>query len=274
MLRRILSFIALGLFLLALPPAWGDFSLSGSTSLDTFSHDLDDIHITLEKLNADWQLTPSGGNRLSIHHLRATRMVIKHKDSTSETDSKLPEQIKLPLPILVQQASISEVVILTKDAEHVLKNVNFNFDGNDKSLTLNLQSAETSWGDAKAAISLSTMNPFAITGRVNLNNSKEEIPYDVEALISGNLDMMSIDSQSKLVMKDSQLALIKPDENIANSAADIITHLDLHLSGEYPIKLTTKLNKIRPERLGISLRLNSILMSIYKVNYFRNLIYG
>lgn len=250
MLRRILSFIALGLFLLALSPAWGDFSLSGSTSLDTFSHELDDIHITLEKLNADWQLTPSGSNRLSIHHLRATRMVIKLKDSTSETDSELPEQIKLPLPILVQQASISEIVILTKDAEHVLKNVNFNFDGNDKFLTLNLQSAETPWGDAKAAIRLSTIRPFAINGRVNLNNSKKEIPYDVEALISGNLDLLSIDSQSKLVMNDSQLALIKPDENIANSAADITTHLDLYLSGEYPIKITTNLNKIRPERLG------------------------
>ncbi|MGJ8620537.1 MAG: translocation/assembly module TamB domain-containing protein [Methylophilaceae bacterium] len=249
MLRRTLSFLTLGLFLLALSPAWGDFSLNGNTSLDAFSHDLDNIHISLEKLNADWQLTPSGGNQLTIHHLRATRMTVKLKDGTSETESELPEQIKLPLPILVQQASIAEVVIITKNAEYTLTNVNFNFDGNTKSLTLNLQNAETPWGNTKAVIRLATANPFAITGKVNLNNSKDNIPYDVEALISGNLDRLSIDSQSKLVMKDSQIALIKPNENIASTAADITTHIDLSLTDDYPIKVATSVNKLRPERL-------------------------
>jgi translocation and assembly module TamB len=250
MLRRTLSFIALSLFLLTLSPAWGDFSLSGNTSLDTFSHDLDNIHISLEKLNADWQLTASGGKQLTIHHLRARRMLVKLKKSDSEKESKLPEQIKLPLPILVQQATIAEVVIITKDTERTLRNVNFNFDGNAKSLTLNLQNAETPWGNTKAAIRLATNNPFAITGKVNLNNNKENIPYDIEALISGNLDMLSIDSQSKLVLKDSQLALIKPDENIANSAADIATRIEVSLRDNYPIKLSTSVNKLRPQRLG------------------------
>jgi translocation and assembly module TamB len=250
MLRRFLSFAALSLFLLALSPAWGDFSLNGNTSLDTFNHNLDNIHISLEKLNADWQLTPSAGNKLTIHHLRAKRMMVKLKDNAKETKSGLPDQIKLPLPILVQQSEIAEVVIITKDAQYILTNVKFNFDGNAKSLMLNLQNAETPWGNTTAAIRLATANPFAISGKINLNNTKKDMPYDVEARLSGNLETLFIDSQSQLALKDDQLALIQANENTLDSTGMISTKIALGLTGDYPIKLTTSINQLQPERLG------------------------
>lgn len=250
MLRRLLSFAALSLILLAFSPAWGDFSLNGNSSLGTFNHDLDNIHITLEKLNADWQLTPSAGNKLTIHRLRAKRMLVTIKENTKKIESGLPDQINLPLPIQVQQAEIAEVVVITKGEEYTLTNVKFSFDGTKKFLKLNLQNAETPWGVTNAVIDLATAKPFSIAGKINLKKTSGNVPYDVKTLLSGNLNTLHIESESLLALKEKQLSLVQADGKTLVPAAQILTRIELGLTDDYPIKLTTSINAQHPERLG------------------------
>jgi translocation and assembly module TamB len=250
MLRRLLSFATLSLFLLALSPAWGNFSLNGSSSLDTFNHELDNVHLTLEKLNTDWQLSPSAGNQLTIHRLRAKRMIVTMKENTKSTESGLPNQIKLPFPIKVNQGEIAEVIIITQDEKYTLTSVKFSFDGTTKYLKLNLQNAETPWGQTNAAIDLATTKPFAISGKVNLKKANGNIPYDLEASLSGNLKRVYLKNESLLTLNNKQLALVKTDAKTLDPAAQILTHIELGLVDNYPIKITTSVNELRPERLG------------------------
>lgn len=238
------------LFLAMLSPAWGDFSLNGDSSFDTFNHDLDNIHLRLEKLNADWQLTPSAGNKLTVNRLRAKRMLVTFKETSNSSESPLPNEIKLPFPIHIKQGEIAEVIVVNKEEQYILTDVKFSFDGTSTFLKLNLQQAQTPWGDAKAAINLATANPFSISGKVNLKEQTGQNPYDIEALLSGNLETLKLASESNLILQDNQLSIIQADGNTPNPAAKILTKMELGLTDDYPIKLSSSINALHLERLG------------------------
>lgn len=251
MLRQLLILCMFSLSLLILSPAWGDFSLNGDSSFDTFNHDLDSIHLRLEKLNADWQLAPGADNKLTINHLRAKRMLVTFIKDSNSTESKLPNQIKLPFPIHIKQGEIAEVVVINKEEQYTLTDVRFSFDGTTKFLILNLQNAQTPWGNAKAALNVATANPFSISGKVNLKQQNGAIPYDIEALLSGNLETLQVASESLLTLQNKQLSLIQMDGNTrTNAAAQISTRMELGLTDDYPLKLSTSINSLQLERLG------------------------
>jgi translocation and assembly module TamB len=250
MLRHLFAYGLFSLFLLALTPAWGGFTLNGSSSLDTFNYDLDNIHLKLEKLNSNWRLSPGADNKLSISLLRAKRMVVTIKENSKKTNSPLPNQIKLPFPLNINQGEIAEVIVITKDEQYSLTDVKFNFDANKKHLNLNLKNAETPWGRTNAAISLATANPFPISGEINLKKLSGDVPYDIAASLSGNLKTLQLESSSLLVLKDNQPSLLQANSNIPKPAAHVSTRIELELENDYPIKLTTIINELQPERLG------------------------
>lgn len=250
MLRRLLVHGFFSLFLLTFSPAWGDFSLSGNSSFDTFNYDLDNIHLKLEKLNANWQLSASADNKLSISLLRAKRLVVTINENAKKTDSALPKQIKLPFPLYVKQGEIAEVIVINKEEQYRISDVKFNFDGNANYLTLNLLNAETLWGKSNAAIRLSTVKPFPISGNINLKKSSGDIPYEVATALSGNLSVLQLESKSLLALQDNKLVLMQADNNLLKPAAYISTKVELGLEDDYPIRATSSISEIRPERLG------------------------
>lgn len=248
--RHLLTYTVFSLLLMMLSPAWGDFSLNGDSSFDTFNHDLDSIHLKLENLNANWQLTPSADNKLTVNRLRAKRMLVTLKENANSTKNKLPNQIKLPFPIHIKQGEIAQVVVINKEEQYTLTDVKFSFDGTTTFLILNLQNAQTPWGNAKAKINLATANPFTISGKINLKEQNSHTPYDIEALLSGNLETLQVVSQSMLILTDNQLSIIQVDKNTINPAAQILTRMELGLTDDYPIKISTSINSLQLERLG------------------------
>ena len=97
MLRRYFLTFIVSMALLAFTPARGEMSISANTSLDTFSYDLDNIHLTLEKLDASWQLSPFGDGKLLVEKMHAKRLIITVRDDAGKTDdSGLPEHTSRP----------------------------------------------------------------------------------------------------------------------------------------------------------------------------------
>ena len=208
MARRYLHILLLSISLLLFSPAHSEMPISVSTSLDSFSHDLDNIHLKLEKLSARWQLSPFGDGKLVVEQLKAKRLVITIKNSDGESEqSPLPKRINLPLPISVLQSEISEVVIVTQDERQTFYNVKLGFEGNANTLKLNLSHAQTPWGNASAHINMSASKPFTLKGELSLKNAESAYPYDLSAQLSGDLNTLNIDTSAWLTSQNGKISL-------------------------------------------------------------------
>lgn len=173
-------------------------TLNLNTRLDSFSYDLDQLHLQLEKLEARWQLAPSSEGSLLVEHLHARRLTITlHGDTKNTGNAELPEHIKLPFALQVQQAELDEIVIVSATKRYTLKKVQLTLEADNKTFKLNLHHADTPWGEAQATLNLLNNKPFAIAGNVNLQQSGNTA-YTIKTQLSGNLQTL------KIALHDSQ----------------------------------------------------------------------
>lgn len=248
-MRRYLQILLVSIALLLLPSAHSGSTISVSTSLDTFSYDLDSIHLKLEKLSTRWQLSPFGEGDLLIEQLKAKRLIITVKNSDTESkESPLPKSIKLPFPITIEQSEINEVIVVTGEDRQIFHNVKLNFEGNAKTLKLNLSHATTPWGEASAYVNMSATKPFNLSGDVSLKKTNTDYPYDVKAQLSGNLNTINIYSTSWLALQDGKINLLKSATKQAG--AQIIIDAQLELNKNYAIHVRGQLLELSPARLG------------------------
>jgi translocation and assembly module TamB len=245
-LRRTFNFILLSVALVLFTPAHSEITLSASASLDTFSYDLDNIHLKLEKLSARWQLSPFGNGKLQVEQLKAKRLIITMRDNGS--NSPLPNRINLPFPISIERAEITEVVIVSADNRQTLTNVQFNFEGDAKTLRLKLNRANTPWGDASANLNVNTSKPFALTGAATLKQLNADLPYDVKVLLSGDFNTLAFESSAWLALQNSKLAIWQ-DSSAIQAAAHIVANGQLSLANDYPITVNARMTEVHPERL-------------------------
>jgi len=249
MARRYLHILLLSISLLLFSPAHSEMPISVSTSLDSFSHDLDNIHLKLEKLSARWQLSPFGDGKLVVEQLKARRLIITIKNNDVESEqSPLPKRINLPLPISVLQSEISEVIIVTQDERQTFHNVKLGFEGNANTLKLNLTHAQTPWGNASAHINMSASKPFTLKGELSLKNAEAPYPYDLSAQLSGDLNTLNIDTSAWLTSQNGKISLSK--SNNEQAAAQLLVHGQVELNHDYAIHVRSQLVALRPERLG------------------------
>ena len=244
MLRRTFNFILLSVALVLFTPAHSEMTLSASSSLDTFSYDLDNIHLKLEKLSARWQLSPAGDGQLQVAQLKAKRLTITMRDNGS--NSALPNRINLPFPISIGQAEIAEVVIVSADDRQTLTNVQFNFEGDAKTLRLKLNRANTPWGDASVNLNINTSKPFALTGAATLKQLNADLPYDVKVLLSGNFNTLAFESNAWLALQHDKLAIWQ-DASTIKPAARIRAQGQLSLANDYPITVNARITEVHPE---------------------------
>lgn len=249
MLRSYLHILLLSITLLLFSPAHSEMPISVSSSLDSFSHDLDNIHLKLEKLSARWQLSPFGDGKLVVEQLKARRLTITIKNSDSESEpSSLPKRINLPLPISILQSEISEVIIINQDERQILQNVTLSFEGDANTLKLNLSHASTPWGETSAHLNMATTRPFKLTGDVSLKKVQAEYPYDIKVELGGDLNTLHLQSTSWLAKDGETIILTK--SNTKQTAAQLIIDAKLALSHDYAMQVRGQLIALEPARLG------------------------
>ncbi len=261
MLRRYLTFLLVSAVLVLFTPAHSEMNISASSSLDSFSYDLDNIHIKLEKLSLRWQLLPSGASKLDIDQLKAKRLTItlrstsQNVDTDNVSNSALPNRISLPLPISVKQAEITEVIIITADAQQILSNVQFNFEGNAKTLNINLNHAQTIMGTAQASVTMQAIKPFALNGSFEIKQGKHNTPYDIKTQISGDLQTLTFETNALIAMQDNVLKIMQGESytNAGSTIARFSAMGQLHLVDDYPMTIKARVSDFHPDRLGASL---------------------
>ncbi|NOU40405.1 MAG: hypothetical protein HOO85_03955 [Methylotenera sp.] len=244
MLRRTFNFMLLSVALVLFTPAHSEMTLNVSSSLDTFSYDLDNIHLKLEKLSARWQLSATGDGKLQVAQLKAKRLIITMRDNGSS--SPLPNRISLPFPMSIEQAEIAEVVIISADDRQTLTNVQFNFEGDAKTLRLRLNHANTPWGDASANLNVNTSKPFALAGAATLKQLNADLPYDVKVLLSGNFNTLAFESNAWLTAQNGKLTIWQ-DIGAIQPAAHIAANGQLSLANDYPITVNARITEVHPE---------------------------
>lgn len=257
MMRRYLNLFLMLLTLSLLPIAHSEMPISINSSLNSFEHDLDNIHLKLERLSAQWQLSPADGT-LQVHMLKAQRLIIelKETDKPAESSGGLPEKITLPLPISITQAEIQEVLIISKGEQKILHQVRFNLAANSQRITLNLSEAHTPWGDVHANVQLATAKPFPLQGFVQIakleTNNDAALAYDFKTTLNGSLEQLNFNSDHVLTQHQGQLRLQPIDTSpVTDNRAGRIT-LDgfISLAQDNPLQLNLRISELRTEHLG------------------------
>lgn len=257
MIRRYLNLFMMLLVLSLLPIAHSEMPISINSSLNSFEHDLDNIHLKLEHLSAQWQLSPSDGT-LQVHVLRAERLTVELRasDTSAKAGGGLPEKITLPLPVSVKQAEIKEVLIISNGEQQMLHQVRFHLTANTQNITLNLSEARTPWGDIHANVQLGTAKPFPVKGLVQVKKLKNEadtaLQYDVKTILSGSLEQLRFNADHVLAQHQGKLRLQPAGAvlNPENSAGRISIDGHISLADDNPIQVNLAVTDVRAEQMG------------------------
>lgn len=251
MMRRTLLMLIVSFAMLAFSPARGEMSISANTSLDSFSYDLDSIHLKLEKLEARWQLSPLGDGKLLIEKMQAKRLIITMRDEPKNSNSSgLPDRIKPPFPIKIQQADIAEVIIISTDKTQTFNHVKFDLEADTKSIRLNQLNATTPLGETAVTLTMSTAKPFSLNGTASLKQTGNNKPYDVLAKLSGDLQTVHFESTAVLAKQADKFIIHQANKEKNSSAARIVVHGQLSLTDDYPLTFKANITEFQSERLG------------------------
>ncbi len=247
---RYLMLMVLGLTLLV-TSAHSEMSINSQTSLDTFSYDLDNIHLKLEKLNANWQFSPFGDGKLLVDKMRAKRLIITVGDGTAKTkDSGLPERIKPPFPIQIKQAEIAEVLVIRNGETQTFSNLKLNLEADVKTIKINTLSTNTPWGETATTLEMNTKKPFILNGLASLKQANVSTPYDVKVALSGDLQTLHFNSDLILAKSNNQLAIFQAQQANVPSAALVNIKGQLGLADDYPLSANVTINELKPENFG------------------------
>ena len=255
MLRRsYLCIYALCLMLAALfviQTAHGEMSISVNSSLDSFSHDLEGMHLKLEKLDASWQLSPFGDGQLTVDKIRAKRLTITFKTQPKNAgDNALPERIKLPFPVNIRQAEVAELLLMSGDQSYQFNQVRFALEADTQTIHIKQLRADTPWGETNLKLDVNTLKPFVLSGEVSLKQSTDNVPYDVLAQFYGDLHHLNFASKAMLSKQAGKFMIHQQNQQQLAPAALVALNGQLDLIGDYPLAVTANISQLNPERLG------------------------
>jgi translocation and assembly module TamB len=231
--------------------AYGEMSINANTSLDTFSYDLDNIHLKLEKLDVNWQFSPLGDGKLLVDKMRAKRLIITVGDGTAKTkNSGLPERIKPPFPIQIMQAEIAEVLVIKNGETQTFSKLKLNLEADAKTININKLNAITPWGEASTTLQMSTTKPFLLNGLASLKKTDTSTPYDVKVELSGDLQTLHFNSNLILAQLDNKLTILQTQQANIPSIALVNIKGQLGLADDYPLSANISVNELKPENFG------------------------
>ena len=247
---RYFSIMVIG-FTLLVTSARSEMSINANATLASFNYDLDTIHLKLENLNATWQFSPFGNGKLLVEKMRAKRLIITLGDGTVKAnDTGLPEHIKPPFPIKIQQAEINEVLVIKNGKTQIFNNVKFDLEADEKTIKLNSLNANTPWGNATTSLQINTIKPFALKGIASLKKIESTLPYDVKADLTGDLQTLKFNSTGVLTKIDGQLAILQTQQTGITPVAIVNIKGNIGLENNYPLSANIAINELNLEKIG------------------------
>jgi translocation and assembly module TamB len=255
MLKRYFSMhylviMIIGFSLLA-TSARSEMSINANASLDSFNYDLDSIHLKLENLDASWQFSPFGDGKLLVDKMRAKRLIITVGDGTTKSkDTGLPERIKPPFPIKIQQAEITEVLVIKNGETQSFSNVKFALEADEKTIKLNSLHANTPWGEGSTSLQIGTTKPFTLKGLASLKKIDAAMPFDLKVDLSGDLQTLQFNSTGVLTKHNDLLAILQTQKTGITPVAFVNIKGKLGIEKDYPISANININELNLEYFG------------------------
>lgn len=254
MAKRLLLILLLW-FLPCIGPAYALIQLS--SSLQDLHYDAGNMEIDLLQFDSHLRLLPTREGRLRVDRLHAQRLVIIMKqapadDKPDEPASSLPglpDTIQVPFPIEVEQASIDEIEIVSGNSRQVLQHVTLNMAADSNTIRLQLSRAETPWGDITAEVALQNRKPFPLSGNIHVRQAQGNMPYDLNTLLSGDLQALRFEMHNLFAMQDQLPAMVAADSAL-HAAGKLDIAGEVTLEGDLPLKLDIRLRDLDPKALG------------------------
>jgi translocation and assembly module TamB len=169
-----------------------------SSNLTDLEMDLGNVILKVDQIDSKLaiSLNTEGALTVSQFHAKYASLTFKPQvtpsKSNSPTPNVLPENISLPLPILLQDGKIDTLEIIQSNKTQVFKQIDFNLHANRQSLQLGLNIAESPWGVVNTNLEMENRKPFPLKGSFTVHQEKSSTPYQLNADISGDLTKLKV----------------------------------------------------------------------------------
>ena len=244
-------------------------SISLQSGLSQLEMDLGVATLRVEKIDSTMQLATDQSGTLKVAHVRAKRVTVTMKENNKSSNNLanlLPNKINLPLPIIVQDALIDEIVIKNGANTTVLKHVALSLEANNKNLNIALSNITIlvkqkpkdlpenliEKYDAKLQLNIINQKPFKLDGLIELaqaQNTKQTATKAFNIIkvdLSGSLQHLHFSNKTALVKQGNQIS-IAPNTDKVDAIASIITDGEISLEGDYPLTLHASIQSLKPE---------------------------
>ncbi len=277
MLRNILkhfSALVLSVSLIWTPQLTLATTISLQSGLSHLDMDLGAAHLRIEQIDSSIRLATDLTGVLKVAHVKAKRIIVTMKEHAKQaTDSAnlLPSKINLPLPIIVQDALVDEIIIKSGTSTTTLKHVALSLEANNKNLKIALSNVtilaeQKSRGlvekyDAKLQLNMVNQKPFNLDGFIEVvqapkaeekNSTKTVAKDSIRVDLSGSLQHLHFANQTVLIKQDNQIS-IRPEAGNTNAFAHITTEGEISLEGNYPVSIHTTVQNLNPEMMNNAL---------------------
>jgi len=111
---------------------------------------------------------------------------------TPATPHVMPAEIKLPLAINLQSATVEKVVLHQDTTNTQYSDIRLEATSDGTQHRLTLSKAVTPYGNASATVRLNGVQPFALSGTADLDGARNDKRYRLAARLSGSLALMGI----------------------------------------------------------------------------------
>ena len=156
-----------------------------------------DLRIVGEGLEIDWEpwalLVRPHAARVNVLTVRRLEIA-----STSKTEGppKPPDSLRLPLPVLLEDVSIGELLFTSGETRIEARRLHVAYQADGDSHRLGIEHADSSYGILNGDLAVGMDAPFRVEGSLSFNGRFEEYPYRLRATIAGPLAELKVSAQN------------------------------------------------------------------------------
>ena len=168
-------------------------SLYGAVSIGRFRYEDADVRVVAETVGIDWE---SWALLVRPHAVRVTAVSVGKLDITSKSTNneppKLPESLRLPLPVRLDEVSIGELAFTSGDTHIDARRLRFAYEADAGSHRIALEHADSDFGVLQGNVAAGMDAPFPVVASLSANGRFEEFPFRLSATIRGPLDKLEV----------------------------------------------------------------------------------
>ncbi|HTJ95334.1 MAG TPA: translocation and assembly module protein TamB, partial [Pararobbsia sp.] len=143
--------------------------------------------IEIDHVEGRWRLTRNP-LKFTVDYLRAGTVDVRIAPSTSTSKTTLPEDLRVPLALEIDEARVSKVRIHDGASVSEYSGILARGRTDGRHHELAVDTLTTPWGDVTAAAKLDGVRPFALTGDAGYSGKVSEQAIKVGARVSGSLE--------------------------------------------------------------------------------------